>query len=109
MAPALAVAPVAPDQNASLFDRPTWKALDDFMNGEGDMASNLPEMLQTLTSIQPFDHRAFITTVDGLDIEVTRPATLCKQCAIYSLQCVADSLGTACQQRVLFISIEHVN
>ena len=88
VAPALAVAPVAPalalDENASLFDRPTMIALDDFMDGKGDMASNLPEMLQTLTSIQPFDHRAFITTVDGLDIEVTRPATLCKQCAICS-------------------------
>ena len=82
------------------------KALEELLKGEGDFADTLTGVRSGLGSFPPqYQQDAFLKWMQSVDIQVNRPATLCKQCAIYSLQCVADSLGTACQRRVLVISI----
>ena len=82
------------------------KALESLLRGEVDFADTLAGVRSGLGSFPPqYQQDAFLKWMQSVDIQVNRPATLCKQCAIYSLQCVADSLGTACQRRLLVISI----
>ena len=113
VAPALAVAPVAP---AVALQPPRTtatikqlQAMDSLIKGEGEFAATLAQVRSGSGSFKPEDQDEFLKRMKCMDIQVNRPATLCKQCAIYSLHCVADSLGTACQRRVLVISIQHNN
>jgi hypothetical protein len=81
------------------------QAMDYLIKGEGGFAATLAEVRSKSGAFKPESEDGFLKWMKCIDIQVNRPATLCKQCAIYSLQCVADSLGTACQRRVLVISI----
>ena len=81
------------------------QALEQLIKGEGEFAATLSEVRSGSGSFKTEYQDGFLKWMQCIDIQVNRPATLCKQCAIYSLQCVADSLGTACQRRVLVISI----
>ena len=81
------------------------QALESLLKGEVDFADTLAGVRSGLGSFPPQYQDEWLKWMQSVDIQVNRPATLCKQCAIYSLQCVADSLGTACQRRVLVISI----
>ena len=81
------------------------QAMDYLIKGEREFAATLAEVRSKSGAFKPESEDGFLKWMKCIDIQVNRPATLCKQCAIYSLQCVADSLGTACQRRVLVISI----
>ena len=81
------------------------QAMEELIKGKGVFAATLAEVRSGSGSFKPEDQDGFLKWMKCIDIQVNRPATLCKQCAIYSLHCVADSLGTACQRRVLVISI----
>ena len=102
-APALAAVALQPPRTTATIKQ--LQAMDSLIKGEGEFAATLAQVRSGSGSFKPEDQDEFLKRMKCMDIQVNRPANLCKQCAIYSLQCVADSLGTACQRRVLVISI----
>ena len=106
-APALAAVALQPPRTTATIKQ--LQAMDCLIKGEGEFADTLAEVRSGSGSFKPEDQDEFLKRMKCMDIQVNRPATLCKQCAIYSLHCVADILGTACQRRVLVISIQHNN